>query len=192
MTLAIESSKEDIIEAIRFLSEKEGATIVAIDGRCGSGKTTLAAQLSDIFDCTVFHMDDFFLQKEQRTPKRISTPGEFVDHERFLKEVLLPIKEGKTVYLRKFCHETFMPGEATKVDVKPLVIVEGSYSCNAELKPYYDMTIFVTTDADTQIERIKFRNPTKIDMFIEKWIPLEELYFDAFSTEKECNLIYRT
>jgi uridine kinase len=36
--------------------------IVAIDGKCTSGKTTLAAKLAEIYDCNVFHMDDFFLR----------------------------------------------------------------------------------------------------------------------------------
>lgn len=181
-----------IISAISSVTENNKIAIIAIDGRCGSGKTTLAAQLSEKFDCTIFHMDDFFLRKEQRTPERIATPGEFVDHERFLEEILVPVKEHKPVFLRKFCHETFEPGAPEQVEVKPLIIVEGSYSCNDELKPFYDKTIFVTTDANTQLDRLKLRNPSKYDMFVEKWIPLEEMYFEAFSVEKSCDLVYRT
>ena len=37
--------------------------IVAIDGSCTSGKTTLATHLAEIYDCNVFHMDDFFLRR---------------------------------------------------------------------------------------------------------------------------------
>ena len=43
-------------------------TVLAIDGPCGSGKTTLAALLARLYDCPVFHADDFFLRPEQRTP----------------------------------------------------------------------------------------------------------------------------
>ena len=42
--------------------------IIAIDGNCTAGKTTLAAVLEKEYDCNVFHMDDFFLRPEQRTP----------------------------------------------------------------------------------------------------------------------------
>lgn len=182
----------EIIKEIEKLSKGKDRFIVAIDGRCGSGKTTLAETLSKVFDCTVFHMDDFFLRKEQRTPQRLACPGEFVDHERFLEEILLPAKEKQSVILRKFCHETFEPGEGIEVCVKPLVIVEGSYSCNEELKTYYDMKIFVTTDKERQLERIKKRNPDKYNMFVEKWIPLEELYFTNLEVEKNCDFIYRT
>lgn len=182
----------DIISAISSVIEKKKVSIIAIDGRCGSGKTTLASQLSEKFDCTVFHMDDFFLRKEQRTPERIATPGEFVDHERFLEEILMPIKEHKPAFLRKFCHETFEPGDSEEVEIKPLIIVEGSYSCNVKLRIFYDKTIFVTTDEKTQLSRLQLRNPSKYDMFVEKWIPLEEMYFKAFSIENSCDLVYRT
>ena len=35
---------------------------IAIEGGSASGKTTLSNLLSNTYDCTVFHMDDFFLQ----------------------------------------------------------------------------------------------------------------------------------
>lgn len=55
---------EPVVQAIRQLQkEKEGLDeplIVAIDGRCGSGKTTLGEYLEQVFDCNLFRMDDFF------------------------------------------------------------------------------------------------------------------------------------
>ena len=56
---------EPVVQAIRKLQkEKEGLDeplIVAIDGRCGSGKTTLGEYLEQVFNCNLFRMDDFFL-----------------------------------------------------------------------------------------------------------------------------------
>ena len=43
----------------------EGA-ILAIDGCCASGKSTLGQRLSQAYGCPLFHMDDFFLRPEQR------------------------------------------------------------------------------------------------------------------------------
>ena len=47
---------EPVVQAIRQLQkEKEGLDeplIVAIDGRCGSGKTTLGEYLEQVFDCS--------------------------------------------------------------------------------------------------------------------------------------------
>ena len=72
-----------------LLTQKE-TVIVAIDGKCTSGKTTLASKLAEIYDCNVFHMDDFFLRPEQRTPERFAEVGGNVDYERFQEEVLHP------------------------------------------------------------------------------------------------------
>ena len=77
---------EPVVQAIRQLQkEKEGLDeplIVAIDGRCGSGKTTLGEYLEQVFDCNLFRMDDFFLRMEQRTPQRLKETGGNVDYER--------------------------------------------------------------------------------------------------------------
>ena len=70
-------------------------TVLAIDGPCGSGKTTLAALLARLYDCPVFHADDFFLRPEQRTPARFAEPGGNLDRERLLEEVLAPLRQGQ-------------------------------------------------------------------------------------------------
>ena len=63
------------VDAINEIIKQEDNTdrpiLVAIDGRCGSGKTTLGEYLKGQFDCNLFHMDDFFLRMEQRTLDRM-------------------------------------------------------------------------------------------------------------------------
>ena len=72
-----------IQEKIDILLDQNRQVIVSIDGPCAAGKTTLAGKLSELYDCNVFHMDDFFLRPEQRTPARFAQPGGNVDYERF-------------------------------------------------------------------------------------------------------------
>ncbi|NMD39084.1 MAG: uridine kinase, partial [Christensenellaceae bacterium] len=78
-----------------FLKQNK-KTIMAIEGRAASGKTTLANFLGKKYNATIFHIDDFFLPIKLQTPKRLSKAGENIDHERFLYEILLPIKNGET------------------------------------------------------------------------------------------------
>ena len=93
---------ETVKKQIDELLAKQDMVIVAIDGKCTSGKTTLASKLAEIYDCNVFHMDDFFLRPEQRTPERFAEVGGNVDYERFQEEVLLPLKDGKAFSYRPF------------------------------------------------------------------------------------------
>ena len=106
----------------------KGTVIVAIEGGSASGKTTLSGILSSIYDCTVFHMDDFFLQPEQRTPERYAEIGGKVDRERFSTEVLQPLSNGEAVHYRKFNCSTMRLGEEIEVGTKRLTIIEGAYS----------------------------------------------------------------
>ena len=77
---------ENVTQQIDALLRDKDFVVVAIDGKCTSGKTTLAARLAEIYDCNVFHMDDFFLRPEQRTPERFAQIGGNVDYERFRRK----------------------------------------------------------------------------------------------------------
>lgn len=170
------------------LKEKE-SILIAIDGRCASGKTTLAAGLRERAGCGVIHMDDFFLRPEQRTPERLARPGENVDWERFLAEVLLPLRQGGKVVYRPYDCRTQSMGDPITLERSAVVVVEGSYSCHPELWESYDLHVFLDVDPEEQLRRIRARNGAQgVQMFLDRWIPLEERYFQAFSIPQRCEL----
>ncbi|MBQ8821177.1 MAG: deoxynucleoside kinase [Lachnospiraceae bacterium] len=164
--------------------------IIAIDGRSGGGKSTLAGTLEKKLGLSVVHMDDFFLQPHQRCVERLSQPGGNVDYERVLEEVLEPLKRGESpVTYRCFDCKTMSFGETKTIDGSKPVVVEGSYSCHPKLKEYYDLTIFLDVDGETQIQRLRERvGEERLQMFKEKWIPLEEAYFEAFRVKENCDI----
>ena len=156
-----------------------GSAIIAIEGGSASGKTTLAAILRDVYDCNVFHMDDFFLRPEQRTPQRLLEIGGNLDRERFYDEVLKPLKSGETVHYRPFDCSTGTLGAVITVSPKRLTVVEGVYSMHPAFGKYYDLGIFLDVDPNSQRQRIAKRNTEKLaKRFFEEWIPLENVYFD--------------
>ena len=61
----------------------KGKVVFALEGGSASEKTTLSKLLESIYDCNVFHMDDFFLRPHQRTPERFAKTGGNIDWERF-------------------------------------------------------------------------------------------------------------
>lgn len=182
-----------ITETIKALPKKQQLRIIAIDGRCAAGKTTLAARLQEELHCPVIHMDHFFLRPEQRTKVRYETPGGNVDYERFLMEVMAPLRTGDAFRYRPYdCHRQTW-AKSIHIIPKGLVIIEGSYSCHPALRENYDLKIFLSVDKEKQCERIKNRGgEAAFTAFRDKWIPLEELYFSTYQTAEYCDLQFQT
>lgn len=173
----------------RLLSEKS-RLIVALEGGSAAGKSTAAALLEKLYDCSVFHMDDFFLRPEQRTKARLTEPGGNVDWERFREEVLLPLTRGETIRYRRYnCHTQTVEAPKTIVP-RALNLVEGVYSMRPELAPAYDLSAFLSVSPKLQHIRIEKRNdPDMQAMFFVLWIPLENSYFDTLDVRRRCDLI---
>ena len=166
-------------EKIDELLMQKDIVIVAIDGKCTSGKTTLATKLAEIYDCNVFHMDDFFLRPEQRTPERFAEVGGNVDYERFKEEILIPLQDGKQFSYRPFDCNTFTLADPVTVIPKQLNIIEGTYSHHPYFGNSYDLKVMLTVTPELQRERILQRPAFLHQRFFEQWIPMENRYFES-------------
>ena len=179
-----------VVAQIDELIMQKEQVIVAIEGNCTAGKTTLAMKLEQLYDCNVFHMDDFFLQKEQRTPERMIEVGGNVDYERFRTEVIEPILAGETVLYRPFCCKTLQIGEGTEILPKRVNIIEGSYSQHTYFGDIYDMKVFMEIEEEKQLENIRKRNgEEQLEVFKARWIPKEEAYFEAFQVKENSDIV---
>lgn len=186
----LSEEKERLSAQINGLLNTEKETIiVAIDGRCAAGKTMLAKELMEKYDCNVFHMDDYFLRPEQRTEARLAKPGENVDHERFEEEILIPLSQNREVTFKRFDCKTFTLEAPVTVSKKRLNIVEGVYSMHPELASFYDLTVFYDIEEKLQRERITRRNSAMAEKFFSTWIPLEEKYFKTLDIRQKANII---
>ena len=160
---------------------------IAIDGVCGGGKTTLGEALAARYDCNLFHMDDFFLRREQRTPERYAQPGGNVDYERFKEEVLDHLADGEGFTYRPFDCGTMELGEPRTVSYKRLNIIEGSYSCHPYFGDVYQVRFFVELSPEEQKARILARNgEEKYKRFVNEWIPMENKYFETYGIGERC------
>ena len=76
-----------------LLANAAAPVVLALDGRCGSGKTTMAAALAEQFpDSIVLHTDDFYLPPADRVPGWEQTPCANMDFARLRDEVLAPAR----------------------------------------------------------------------------------------------------
>ena len=180
---------EIVKETIAALASKKEYMIVAIDGSCASGKTTLATQLAEHFDCNLFHADDFFLTPDLRTTERLAETGGNIDYDRLLKEVLTPILNRESFSYRPYDCSSRALAEPITVTQKPINIVEGSYSLHPCLAHAYDLKILLTVSEELRRERILRRPEHLHNRFFNEWIPMEQKYFAETKIAERCDLI---
>lgn len=165
--------------------------IVAVDGRCGSGKTALGTALGRVFGCPVVHTDDYYLPFARRSQNWQATPAANMDFARLRAEVLDPLREGRDgVYRAYDCHADCFVSE-TPLPASQLLVLEGSYSHHPILGGY-DLTVFVTCGTACQEQRLRLREGEHYDMFRSCWIPLEEGYFRVFDIQNKADCVVDT
>ncbi|MEG0780454.1 MAG: hypothetical protein RR426_07600 [Oscillospiraceae bacterium] len=165
--------------------------VLALDGNCGSGKTTLAGELAALYGAPVIHMDDFFLPPPLRTEERKALGN--VHYERFQTEVLTPLLQGHPFDYRVFSCQSADYSGTVHVECAPLTIVEGSYSCHPYFGQCYDLRVFVETPPETQELRIRARNGGACwQRFHDAWIPLETAYFSQNHIREQADCIICT
>ena len=178
-----------LFQKIDALLLKKAYVRVAIDGMSASGKSTAGALLQAVYGANLFHMDDYFLPFEKKTPQRLAQPGENVDHERFYAEIACRGPEESFDYTPYHCHPGCY-GEKVHVEPRRLTIVEGAYALHPQLRDGYDLKVFFQIDPALQSRRILARNGEQMHRrFMEEWIPMENRYEAAFQVRDLCEVV---
>lgn len=166
--------------------------VIAIDGRCASGKTTFTQKLANYLNAEVIHMDDFFLRNELKTKERLSEVGGNIDYERFTFDVLEKLITNKEFSFQRFDCSSQSLKEEIYIKNNSYIIIEGTYAHHPMFLKYYDFKIFMTVNPLVQINRLTNRNPKLLDRFINEWIPLEEQYFNTLDIKNNANYVIDT
>jgi uridine kinase len=128
-----------LAEQIRKL---EKPTIVAVDGRAGSGKTTFATRLSSALNATVVHTDD------------VAWYHSFFDWwSLMIEHILEPFQKGQSI---DWTPETWKERKRIGSIVVPnakILIVEGVSACRLELSDWIDIPIWIETSLEIAEQR---------------------------------------
>lgn len=163
---------------------KVGDTLfIAVDGRGGSGKTTLAALLMKKLDAQLIQTDDF------ASPDNPINWWPLV-----IEHVFEPIKNGsKTLnYPRSKRWPNHHPKPVTKV-----IILEGVSSLRKEFRPYINLGIFVNTPREICLQRGIDRDlgsdtgksEAEVRAMWEKWAADEDAYIERDHPEEYADMV---
>lgn len=183
----------DYIMLFDDIIKQTGRITVGIDGKCASGKSTLGKMFEEIFECNLFHADDYFLPPEKRTSERLCEKGGNFDYERFNIEIIKGIESNQPFTYTPFrcCKMDF--AEPVSVVQTELTVVEGSYCMHPYLDDIYDIKVFLDIDYQLQKKRILQRNgQEKLKDFVDKWIPMENRYFNSFDIKHKCEYLFNS
>lgn len=184
---------ENIKAHICKLSENKDRFIVGIDGRCASGKTTVGKKLAKMLCAGLIHIDDFYLPVSKRCENWKEKIAGNIDFNRIKSEILDNIMLDKEYIYRAYscCDGKYKDGVHNTPS--KITIIEGSYSLHPSLAHYYNLTVFMDVDTETQLERIKKRNgESQAAVFSTLWIPLEERYLSSYNIIEKCDMYYKT
>jgi uridine kinase len=134
--------------------------LVAIDGGTGAGKSTLALLLAAKVDGVIVQGDDFYQTGIDWSKKSAAEKASLcIDWKRARKEALEPLLAGKTASWHPFNFATGVGLADYQVTRKsaPVIIIDGIYSANPELKDILGLTILINTPQGERVARHNLR-----------------------------------
>ena len=182
--MTAQSFSEIAQQVAALAAQQKTPFLVGIDGRCGSGKSSLTAAIAGKVPCAVFHMDDFYLPFSRRAQNWEQTPGGNIDFARLSKECITPALEGKTILYRAYSCPDDRIKPAVTIPPCGVYLVEGSYSMHPALAAPFAFTVFLSCSKEVQAQRLRRREGTHFAAFETRWIPMEERYFARYPVQQ--------
>ncbi|WP_027345688.1 uridine kinase family protein [Hamadaea tsunoensis] len=167
--------------------------IVAVDGHSAAGTSTLGRLLADRLGVTLVQGDDFYREAPDGV-RRAWNAAEgvdlFFDWQRLRREVLEPLKEGRTAAYQPYSWrpEGGLADETVELKATPIVIFEGVYAARPEYADLLGLTVFVETPAEERLRRLHERGHGNDDWW-PHWDAAEEHYYRHIRPQETFDLV---
>ncbi|WP_427005846.1 chorismate-binding protein [Pseudarthrobacter sp. H2] len=145
----------------------QAPVIIAIDGRSGAGKTTLAielaARLREHHKVSLFHLEDIYP----------GWNGLTAGIERYISTVLAPLRRGETAAWVSWDWDRHYDGETRTTQPAEIVLVEGVGAAAEAARPLLDAVIWADSPEPDRRARALARDGDTYAPFWEQWAAQE-------------------
>ena len=147
--------------------------IIAVDGRSGAGKTTIAVELATMLrrhrSVSLFHLEDIY-------PGWDGLAGGV---ERYIETVLQPLGAGTPATWTAWDWESRHDGDSRTTEPAPVVLVEGVGSSHGRAADFLDAVIWVDAPSQARKKRALDRDGDTYAPFWDLWAEQEERLLDG-------------
>lgn len=198
-------SPAEVALKVATLTENKELFLIAVDGHGGSGKSTFAQELmSELrnkqLSASIIALDSFpdksitrplLSNPEVKTYYQINTA-------RFIKKVLEPLAARKPAHYQT---EDWWSSKKEQKTVEPkgVVIIEGTYSLDRQLRNYYNYSIFIDCSKEACLQRASARDiagggdpVTAPLLWKEVYFPNEEEYIQREQPKTAATLVVKS
>ena len=146
-TINVNPDVEKAISRIdEIMKNNHRPILVALDGRSGTGKSTIAKKITERLGGVEIIADDFWVggsneEWDKRSPKEKAEMA--IDWKRIRTEVLEPLLAGKSAAWHPFDWKAGygLSQKAFRSEPKPLIVLDGAYSTRPELQDIIDFNL---------------------------------------------------
>ncbi|NWL12470.1 aminodeoxychorismate synthase component I [Paenarthrobacter nitroguajacolicus] len=147
--------------------------IIAVDGRSGAGKTTLAvelaARLRQHHKVSLFHLEDIYPGWNGLMP----------GIERYVGTVLKPLSQGQAAEWTSWDWEKHYDGGLNVTLPAEIVIVEGVGAAADAARPMLDAVVWVESPGDDRRRRALTRDGSTYEPYWDSWAAQEDEWLSA-------------
>ncbi len=174
---------DELVEKIKSLSRAKTPLLIALDGRSGTGKSTIATTIAEKVGGVVIEGDDFYAGgTEEEWDARTSEEKASlcIDWKRLRKEALEPLLANHSASWHPFDWKAGK-GLAEHIVTRnptPVIVLDGVYSSRPELTDLIDLTVLVEVQDGKRRERLIGREGfSNMKDWHQRWDEAEEYYF---------------
>ena len=170
---------EQLLAAIRAAPPRAGATtVVAIDGRAGAGKSTLAAALAGLLPAALVALEDLY------------GGWDGLEHgvEVLCVEVLAPLAQRRAALVPRYDWGSGAWLEPWALEPPETLIVEGVGAGALAAAPYTSVLVWVDAPPALRRERALSRRPADAEAW-KRWALQEDAHLERERTRERADIV---